>query len=243
MPELSFQSQLLWEKVTIWYFFIIEFQMKTFMAQCPTVLPLCSIKSSFVLEWINLYIIRWEVIFAWWEKSALGNVLEMGMVLLPREERKGEQWNEMFYCYSAVFYSQWAVALDRSGHCMSSLQGSFGTKFSSDVIALRVLGDTVSIPAVTATPKGCGMRAWLSGKVFMNPIKNPGSWCCCLDKTAPGSTLGNASRYPLTWAHGQSWNSYSFLDLLRAWRTHDLHFSSCPAKQRQIPLLYSPSLP
>lgn len=131
--------------------------MKTFMAQCPTVLPLCYTKSTFVLEQINLYIIRWEVIFAWREKSALGNALEMGMVLLPSEERRGEQWNERFYCYSAVFSPQWAVARGRSGPCMPSLQGRFDTKFSRDVIALRVLGDTVSVPAVTTTPKGCAV--------------------------------------------------------------------------------------
>lgn len=66
--------------------------MKTFMAQCPMILPLCHAVSSFVLEWINLFMIRWEVIFAWWEKSALGrNALEMGMVLVLSEERKGHQ--------------------------------------------------------------------------------------------------------------------------------------------------------
>lgn len=63
--------------MTISYFFIIEFHIKTFMAQCPTILPLCNIISSFVLEWINLYIIRVGRNFAWREKSALENVLEM----------------------------------------------------------------------------------------------------------------------------------------------------------------------
>lgn len=37
------------------------------------------------------------------------------------------------------------------------LQGRFDTKFGRDVIALRVLGDTVSVPAVTTTPKGCAV--------------------------------------------------------------------------------------
>lgn len=134
MPELSFQSQLFWEIITICYFFITGFQMKTFMAQCPTILPLCHVISSFVLEWINLYIIRWEVVSAWWEKSALGNALEMGMVLVPSEERKGEQWNSMFY-----------YLLCDTHWLLSPSQGS-GTKFSSG--APGIFGDYMSIQAV-----------------------------------------------------------------------------------------------
>lgn len=44
---------------------------------------------------------------------------------------------------------------------MSSLQGSFGTKFSSDVIALRVLGDSVHTSS-DSHPKGL----WYEGLAF-----------------------------------------------------------------------------
>lgn len=81
------------------YFFITEFQMKTFMAQCATVLPLCHVISSFVLEWIHLYIMRWEVISANQLWECIGN----GNGACSKWAGKGEQWNSRFYCYFIVW--------------------------------------------------------------------------------------------------------------------------------------------
>lgn len=69
--------------------------MKTFMAQCPTVLPLCHVISSFVLEWMDLYIITWEGILAWWGESAWENAVEMG--------RRGKVTSEM-KCFKSIYF-------------------------------------------------------------------------------------------------------------------------------------------
>lgn len=70
----------------------------------------------------------------------------------------------MFYCYFIVLYSfsvssgagqVWSLHVQAA----EPLQGSFDSKFSSDAIALRVLGGTVSIQAVTATPKDWGVTS------------------------------------------------------------------------------------
>lgn len=100
-------------------------------------LPLCHAISSFMLEWINLHMIRWEVIFAWWEKSALETSLGMGTVAVLSGEWKGAQWNSVFYCYLlCCTHWQGAVGLGKAAPCMSRLLSPFRGGFTPNLAVM-----------------------------------------------------------------------------------------------------------
>lgn len=112
------------------------------------------------------------------------------------------------------------------------LQGGFHPKFSSDAIALPVFGATASIQAVTAPPRDSGetnlgflwrflwilLKIWALDAVPWARQLLAGSW-----------VMGNASRPPLWPGLMESWNSHSFLDFSRAWKTH---LSSCRGRSQ-----------
>lgn len=155
------------------------------MAQCPTILPLCCAISSLVLGWINLLMIRWEVIFAWWEKKSALRREWIGNGDGACSEWGEERWAVkfgvllLFYCAVLTGREHWGWSLH-----VQALRGGLTPNLA--VVPLPFVSLGAQCP-----PRGqCCDKPRLSVKVFVNSDKNLSSWWCSLGKTAPGRMLG-----------------------------------------------------
>lgn len=152
------------------------------------ILPLCNIISSFIWEWINLYVIRVGSNFAWWGKISIGKCIRN----VDRTSSKlGEKrWTvklkqtlyfiltiltlyvlTIFLTYSQSLLTVSSMITQTLITCllrlMSTFSGSFDTKLSSCLINLHVCGSTVLTQTIVTIPRSrrplkTGMQQTLS---------------------------------------------------------------------------------